>query len=162
MRKLSTRNVRDEGGFTLIELLVVILIIGILAAIAIPALLSQKNKAYDSSAKTLAQTAQTAMETWSTENGGSYLNGTPARLKIIEPSINISKTNKEAYLKQTTGEAGTGNPTAGGYEITVVAANTLDEYSVVHKSTGVVEHKCKSTTGTKTGCPGRKEASSSW
>src|SRR5271165_1903699 len=94
----------DEGGFTLIELLVVILIIGILAAIAIPAFLSQKSKAYDSSAKTLAQTAQTAMETYATENGGSYAGATKAKLKEIEPSINTTNEG-EAMLEETTAAA---------------------------------------------------------
>ena len=88
----------DEGGFTLIELLVVILIIGILAAIAIPALLGQKSKAYDSSAKTVAQTAQTAIETYSTENNGEYTGGTAKKLNELEPSLNTSKAN-EAKLE---------------------------------------------------------------
>jgi type IV pilus assembly protein PilA len=153
MRNLSTRGVRDEGGFTLIELLVVILIIGILAAIAIPALLSQKSKAYDSSAKTVAQTAQTAMETYATENNGEYTGGTAAKLNSIEPSLNTSKSN-EAKLEPTT-------VTSDEYTVTAVAANTGDKYSVVRKSNGEVEHKCVSTS-TLLGCPGHQEKTNSW
>ena len=68
-----TRNpLRRQGGFTLIELLVVILIIGILAAIAIPSFLNQKAKANDAGAKVLARTAETAAEAYATDHGGSY------------------------------------------------------------------------------------------
>jgi type IV pilus assembly protein PilA len=154
MLDLSTRRAQDEGGFTLIELLVVILIIGILAAIAIPSLLSQKSKAYDSSAKTMAQTAQTTMETWATENNGEYTGGSATKLKEIEPSLNIVASTSEPVLT-------TSNLSANTYTVTAKAANTGDEFSVVRESTGTVKHKCVSSVAPKTGCHGAA-SSESW
>ncbi len=76
-----------EAGFTLIELLVVMLILGILAAIALPAFFNQKEKAGDAKAKEYAHTTQVAMETYSTDNNGSYVGATVAELEKIEPTI---------------------------------------------------------------------------
>ncbi len=62
---------QEQKGFTLIELLVVILIIGILAAIAIPTFLNQRGKAQDARAKSQVKTAQIAEETYFTDNNGA-------------------------------------------------------------------------------------------
>ncbi len=109
MLKRLRERAGSESGFTLIELLVVMLILGILAAIAIPAFLNQKNKATDSAAKSQARTAQTAMETCSTDNNGSYANCDLSAITAIEPTISgVAEPVKTATTFTVTATGGDG------------------------------------------------------
>ena len=85
-----------EGGFTLIELLVVIIIIGILAAIAIPVFLNQRQKAVDSSMKSDARSVANEMETRFTDTQ-SYVGGLPA--------VQLSPGNAAAVAVSTLGSS---------------------------------------------------------
>jgi type IV pilus assembly protein PilA len=99
-----------EAGFTLIELLVVMLILGILAAIALPAFFNQRDKAGDAKAKEYAHSAQVAMETYFTDN--STYTEDEAALKTIEPTLNsadflITAADADSYTFYSVGSAAT-------------------------------------------------------
>jgi type IV pilus assembly protein PilA len=107
---------RGQEGFTLIELLVVILIIGILAAVAIPTFLSQTSKANDSNLQSALSTVQTTESTYATSNGGNYT-ASQSALTAIEPSLSTPWSTYHLTVSTTaTGFSvtGTSNSSQGG------------------------------------------------
>jgi type IV pilus assembly protein PilA len=148
-------NGDSEAGFTLIELLVVMLILGILAAIAIPAFFNQREKANDAQAKSMARTAETAAETYSTEHGGEYVGINPTFLHNIEETISV-QSESEAEAEETPGtpylsvaqEEGGG----AGYIVTVTDPSTENTFSIKREAgSGVPKFEC--TKPEQGGCP---------
>jgi type IV pilus assembly protein PilA len=81
------KRMKSQKGFTLIELLVVIIIIAILAAIAIPTFLGQRQKAQDAAAKSLVRNAMTALESAYVDEHTYAVADTV--VEAIEPSIDF-------------------------------------------------------------------------
>jgi type IV pilus assembly protein PilA len=144
--KLRHRMASEESGFTLVELLVVMLILGLLAAIAIPAFFNQRDKAKDSAAKEMARTSETAMETYATDHNGVYTGVAPAALNAIENSINIAPSTTDPVL--TVANSGA----AKGWNLTVSSPATGNTFSIARDATtGQLTFSCN--TGGTAGCP---------
>jgi type IV pilus assembly protein PilA len=141
LRKIRERA-QAEKGFTLIELLVVILIIGILAAIAIPSFLNQRSKGNDAEAKSTAVTAAEAEETCATDNNGSYSNCNLAAIKSVEPTLN----DAGARLAVT--------PGSNNYQVVVTSNRDSNAatFTLSRSSTGSSSRTCSTGTADKGGC----------
>ena len=85
----------NKKGFTLIELLIVVVIIGILAAIAIPKFANTKDKAYVAAMKSDLRNLATYEEQYAADNNGAYFAGTATMatpLQGFTPSQNVTVT----------------------------------------------------------------------
>jgi type IV pilus assembly protein PilA len=135
-KSLSTSRpapaVRGQDGFTLMEILVVLLIIGILAAIAIPSFTSQTARANDAAAKTQIGTLETTMKTFAMDNSGSYKGATLEKLEAIEPTLRDTTT---AVAKEVAAATST------NFEIESEAVGSKDVYKLVSVN-GEVTRSC--------------------
>jgi type IV pilus assembly protein PilA len=146
LRKLGL-TVKREEGFTLIEVLAVMIIIGILAAIAIPAFFNQRNKANDSSSKEMAHTSEVAMEALASDNGGSYATASPANLNTVDSSIQTAPGSPpKPYASAASGTAKTWTFT--------ITSPTGNAFTVAKSASGNVTYTCTVPAGNdRGGCP---------
>ena len=141
------RRRKGQEGFTLIELLVVVIIIGLLAAIAIPAFLGQRNKANDAAAKSLVRNGATAMEAYFSD-GNTYVGATATNLRAIEPNISWVATGGLA----ANDEVSYGTPTVNGYVLQSISRSGTT-YVYTKDLTAATGSTVKRTCVPATACP---------
>ncbi len=114
----------DEGGFTLIELLVVVIIIGILAAIAIPTFLNQRKKGWESAVKSDLRNHAIVLETHLTD-GGTYVGAPAPAASSPDVTVTVPTASTDTYCIQG-----------------VHAKNTSDVWSLRPGGAGLTKAAC--------------------
>jgi type IV pilus assembly protein PilA len=133
---------QGQEGFTLIELLVVILIIGILAAVAIPAFLSQKGKAQDANVKSDINSAQTAEESYNTNAGVTAYTIASGVTATANPLLAVEPTLANAFATGTGKEAmAVTAASATGYVITATDPNGIS-FVMTRNADGTFTRTC--------------------
>jgi type IV pilus assembly protein PilA len=133
------QRAQNEDGFTLIELLVVVIIIGILAAIAIPSFLGQRSRAQDAAAKSIVRNAQSTMETVFVDN--QQYTAVPADLALVEPNITWLNAAAQAKSDQVQVTVPVGGAT---YTVSSVSQSTT-QFNISRAANGSVI-RCKGAT----------------
>jgi type IV pilus assembly protein PilA len=132
---------RGERGLTLVEVVVATVILGGLAAVAMPSFLNQRSKGSDAEAKSAVVTASRAMEACASDHGGSYSSCSKAALVAVQPALGDLDDRLEV------------TPGASTYKIAIVASRDASVTFTLSRSTdGTTSRTCSTGTVERGGC----------